>query len=64
MARMVEKRRVHCPIRHVDTFIVEYDDGSFTVKCSNMKVCGNSCPYLKDPYYKSTYKRAPEYKPK
>ncbi len=64
MAAIVEKRRVNCAIRHVVAFILKHDDGSFTVKCSNVKVCGDSCPYLKDPHYKSAYKRAPEYKPK
>jgi len=64
MAKMVERRRVHCPIRHVGAFIVEYDDGNFNVKCANLKMCGDSCPYLKDPSYRSAFKRAPEYKPK
>jgi hypothetical protein len=64
MAKIVRKRRVHCPIRHVDAFIAEHDDGSFTVKCGNMKTCADSCPYLRDPHYKSPYKRAPGYQPK
>jgi hypothetical protein len=64
MARIVEKRRVSCPIRHVGAFVLKEDDGSFTIKCSLVKSCGDSCPYLQDPYYKSAYKRAPEYKPK
>ena len=64
MAKMVERRRVHCPIRHVGAFIVEYDDGSFSVKCANLKTCGDSCPYLEDPHYRSSYRRAPEYEPK
>ena len=63
MAELVEKRRVNCPMRHVGAFVLKWDDGSFTVKCGLLKACGDSCPYLKDPYYKSTYKRAPEYKP-
>jgi len=64
MAKMVEKRPVSCPIRHVRAFIIKYDDGSFSVKCGNLKACGDSCPYLNDPYYKSPFRRAPEYKPK
>jgi len=64
MAEIVEKRRVHCSLRHVGAFIVKWDDGSFTVKCSFVKACGSSCPYLNDPDYKSSFKRAPEYKPK
>jgi len=63
MGRLVEKRRVSCPVRHVNAFIVKYDDGSFVVKCGLLKACGDSCPYLKDPYYKSAYKRAPDYQP-
>ena len=64
MAKMVEKHRVHCPIRHVGALIIKYDDESFSVKCGLLKTCGDSCPYLKDPYYKSSFRRAPEYKPK
>ena len=63
MARLVEKRRVHCSIKHVDAFVVKYDDGSFSVKCGNLKACGDSCPYLKDPSYKSPFSRAPKYEP-
>ncbi|GAI73286.1 unnamed protein product, partial [marine sediment metagenome] len=33
-----------------------------TVKCGLLKACSDSCPYLKDPNYKSQFKRAPEYK--
>ncbi len=62
MAKIVGRRRVHCSIRHVGAFVVKWDDGSSTVKCGLLKTCGDSCPYLKDPYYKSNYKRAPEYK--
>ncbi len=60
---MIEKRRVSCPIKHVTAFILKHDDGSFTVKCPDVKICGDSCPYLENPDYKSAYKRAPEYKP-
>ena len=63
MARLVEKRRVNCPARHVNAFVLKYDDGSFTVKCGLLKVCGDSCPYLKDPNYKSPFSRAPKYEP-
>ena len=63
MAKMVERRRISCPIRHVGAFIIKYDDGSHTLKCGSKKVCGDSCPYLKDPNYKSQFRRAPEYKP-
>ena len=64
MAKMIERRRVNCPIRHVGAFIIKYDDRSFSVKCANLKACGDSCPYLKDPYYESKYKRTPRYEPK
>jgi len=63
MARIVEKRRVHCPLRHVSAFVLKGDDGSVTVKCGLLKACGDSCPYLKDPNYKSSYRSSPEYKP-
>lgn len=63
MAKMVEKHRIHCPVKHVGAFILKWDDGSFTVKCGLLKVCGDSCPYLKDPNYRSPYRRSPEYKP-
>ena len=63
MAKAIEKRRVHCSVRHVGAFVIQWDDGSFTVKCGLSKACGDSCPYLKDPFYKSEYKRAPEYRP-
>ena len=56
---MSEKKRVSRPIRHVSFYIVKHRDGSHTVKCINSKVCGASCPYLKDPNYKAQYKRAP-----
>jgi hypothetical protein len=61
MAKIVEKQRVHCSLRHVGAYIVKWDDGSYTVKCGLLKTCGDSCPYLKDPYYKSSFKRAPKY---
>ena len=61
---MSEKKRVSCPIKHVNFYIVTHDDGSRKVKCVNSKVCNDSCPYLKDPDYKSEYKRAPAYKAK
>jgi hypothetical protein len=61
MSKIVEKIRVHCSLRHVGAYVVKWDDGSFTVKCGLLKACGNSCPYLKDPYYKSPFKRAPKY---
>jgi len=64
MAKMVEKRRVSCPVRHVAAYILKYDNGSFTVKCSLLRACGDSCPYLTDPNYKSPYSRAPKYEPK
>ena len=64
MARMVERNRFTCSKRHVGAFIVYYDDGSFVVKCINIKMCGDECPYLKDPKYKSPFRRAPEYKAK
>jgi len=58
------KKRISCPIRHVNAYIVKHGDGSFTVKCVNVKICGDSCPYLKDPDYTSEYKRTPTYKAK
>ncbi len=61
---MSEKRRVSCPVKHVNFYIVTHDDGSHKVKCVNIKICGDSCPYLKDPDFKTEYKRAPEYKAK
>ncbi|MCK4794388.1 MAG: hypothetical protein KAV87_62245 [Desulfobacteraceae bacterium] len=61
---MIEKKRINCPIRHIAAYIVKYDDGSSTVKCANIKVCGDSCPYLKDPDYKREYERAPLYQSK
>lgn len=64
MTKMVERRLVNCPMRHVAVYIVKYDDESFSVKCVLLKTCNDSCPYLKDPYYKSAYKGAPEYKDK
>jgi len=64
MTKIVEKKRVHCSLRHVGAYIVKWDDGSFTVKCGLLKACGDSCPYLKDPEYKSEYKRAPLYRAK
>jgi len=63
MAKRVEKRRVTCPTKHVVAYILKYDDGSFTVKCSNVTTCGDSCPYLEDPDYKSPFRRAPQYRP-
>ena len=64
MAKIIEKKRVHCSLRHVGAYIVKWDDGSYTVKCGLLKTCGDSCPYLKDPHYKTVYKRAPTYKAK
>ena len=61
---MSKKKRISCPIKHVNAYIVRHDDGGFTVKCINSKVCNDSCPYLKDPDYKSEYKRAPAFKTK
>ena len=59
---VTEKRRTNCPIKHINAYIVKYDDGSFKVKCSSAKTCGDSCPFLKDPDYRSPYKRAPQIK--
>jgi hypothetical protein len=64
MPTLIEKRRVSCPTKHVSAFVCKYDDGSIAVKCVNKKFCGDECPYLKDPNYRSAYKRAPDYKPK
>jgi len=62
MAKIVRTRRIHCSLRHVNAFVTEWDDGHVTVKCGLMKYCGDSCPFLKDPNYKSEFRRAPEYK--
>lgn len=60
---MAEKYRKHCPIRHIDLFILKKEDGTFAVKCSSLKACGQECPFLKDPDYKMPFRRAPSYKP-
>ena len=62
MPSLVEKRRISCSTRHVNAVICKYDDGSFVVKCANKKLCGDDCPYLKDPDYRSAYRRAPEFR--
>jgi len=61
MAKVVKTRRVHCTARHVSAFVTEWDDGHFSVKCGLSKACGDSCPYLKQPGYKSPFKSAPRY---
>jgi len=61
MAKMVERRRIHCPRRHLVAYVIKYDDGSFTVKCGTLKACGDSCPYLKNPDYETPFKRAPAF---
>jgi hypothetical protein len=61
---MRRKKRISCPIRHVSAYIVTHDDGGHAVKCVNLKVCGDTCPYLKDPDYKSEFRRAPSYRAK
>jgi len=62
VAKITNVNRIHCEKRHVNAFLIKRDDGTFTVKCSLLKRCGNECPYLKDPNYKSEFRRAPEYK--
>jgi len=62
MAKLIKTRRVHCPLKHINAFISEWDDGHSTIKCGLSKSCGDSCPYLKNINYKSEYKSAPEYK--
>lgn len=64
MAKLIKTRRVHCPLRHINAFITEYEDGGHKVKCGLSRTCGDGCPYLKNPNYKSEYRSAPEYKPK
>ena len=64
MAKIANKRRVHCSRRHIDAFVTEFDDGTFAVRCGFLKHCGDSCPYLRDPNYKSPFRRAPKYEPK
>jgi len=63
MAKLLKTRRVHCALRHINAFVSEWDDGHVTVKCGLLTHCGDSCPYLKNPNYKSEYRSAPEYKP-
>lgn len=61
---IVERRRVHCALKHEDATIIKKDDGSIIVKCVRFKECGDSCPYLKDPNYKSPFRRTPEFRAK
>ncbi len=61
---MSEKKRMSCPVKHVNFYITFKDDGTHNVKCVNLKICGDSCPYLKDPNYKSEFKRAPQFRAK
>ena len=63
MVSKVEQHRISCPICHVNAYIVKFDDGSHVIKCPNKQKCGSECPYLKDPDYKSPYRRAPKYMP-
>jgi hypothetical protein len=35
---MTERRRVHYPIKHVSVFVLKWDDGSFAVKCGDLKL--------------------------
>ena len=62
MSKLTGKRRVSCPIKHVNAYICKYEDGSIVVKCPNKQWCGDECPYLKNPDYKSEFKRAPDFK--
>lgn len=61
---MSQKIKKTCPIKHVNFYIVKHDDGTHKVKCVNANLCGDSCPYMKDPDYKYEYKRAPDFKTK
>ncbi len=63
MTEILKTRRVHCSTRHVNAFVTEWNDGRLTVKCGLSKYCGDSCPYLNDPDYKSEFGRAPKYEP-
>ena len=64
MAKIVERRRIHCPIKHEGGFVLKKSNGSVIIKCPRLKECGDSCPYLRDPGYKSPFKRTPEFRPK
>jgi hypothetical protein len=57
-----EKKRVHCPVKHVEFFIVRMNDGSHTIKCCFRKACGDTCPYIDNPDYKNPYRRSPAFK--
>ena len=61
---MKRKIKRSCPTKHVNFYIIQYDDGTHKVKCTDLKVCGDSCPFVKDPEYKHGYKRAPDFKSK
>jgi len=61
VAKVMSTRSVHCAKRHVSAFVTEWNDGHLTVKCGLSKYCGDSCPYLKDPDYKSEFGRTPKY---
>ena len=62
MAKIAKRRSVSCSIKHVNAFVLVDEDGKITVKCGALRTCGDTCPYLTDPDYKSPFKRAPQYK--
>jgi len=53
---VIRTRRVHCSSRHISVFVNEWEEGYVTVKCGLLTHYGDSCPYLKNPNYKSEYK--------
>jgi ssDNA-binding Zn-finger/Zn-ribbon topoisomerase 1 len=61
MTSIVERRRITCPVCHVNAYIARFDDGSHVIRCTNRERCSDTCPYLKDPDYKPPFRRAPEY---
>lgn len=60
MAKIIERRRIHCAIKHEDSFVLRKEDGNVIVKCVHLKECSNSCPYLKDPDYTRPFRRLPK----
>ncbi len=43
---MVKTQRVHCNIKHVDAYMLQYDDGRIVVKCPHKPYC-QECPIEK-----------------
>ena len=43
---MVKAKRVHCNIKHVDAYLLEYEDGRLVIKCPQRPYC-EECPFEK-----------------